>query len=183
MDVPQPRVRTSFVEYRGLPESNQIVELIGGAVVVNPPLDKHQICLGEIYLTLRTLRLGGKLRIAPTGLYINQENSFEPDLFWVGPQNACCFLRPDGRYWQGAPDLVVEIVSPSTAANDRGHKFNCYERAGVREYWLVDSYGLYVETYHLRDGRLQRAGVHKADESFESPVLGATIATGGWFLE
>ena len=59
-------------------------------------------------------------------------------LFWVSAENQNCFLETNGRYWHGAPDLVVEILSPSTELNDRGTKFQTYQKYGVREYWILD---------------------------------------------
>ncbi len=56
---------------------------------------------------------------------------------------------------EGAPDLVVEVLSLSTARNDRGKKFRAYERAGVREYWIVDPKKKSVEVYLLQDGKFE----------------------------
>lgn len=76
-----------------------------------------------------------------------------------------CRLGEDG-YWYGAPDLVVEVLSPSTAHKDRGVKFDLYEKHGVREYWLVDPEGRYVEVYRREGERFDRAGVFAAGQSW-----------------
>ena len=60
-------------------------------------------------------------------------------------------IKPDGVY--GPPDLVVEVLSPSTARNDRMHKKDVYERCGVQEYWLVSPADQFIEVYWLEDGR------------------------------
>ena len=60
----------------------------------------------------------------------------------------------------GAPDLVIEVLSPSTAKNDRGHKKDVYERHGVREYWIVDPSSRSVEQYVLEDGRFTLRDVY-----------------------
>ncbi|MEO0563414.1 MAG: Uma2 family endonuclease, partial [Chloroflexota bacterium] len=78
-------------------------------------------------------------------------------------------------YWHGAPDLVIEVLSPSTAARDRGVKFDHYETAGVREYWLIDPMGLFVEVYTLKDGTFERAGLYERGVSFQSAVLGKAV--------
>ncbi len=183
MDTPA-KTRVTFEEYAALPETNQIVELIDGEIVVNPPLDVHQETLGEIYLSLRNLIKVGKLRIAPTGLHFDDGNSFEPDLFWVSPENTQCFLEENGRYWHGAPDLVIEILSPSTASDDRGIKYETYEKYGVREYWLVDPDAKFVEVYRHEGGKFERQGVFKPNQPFSSAVLGgATIEIQSWFTE
>lgn len=165
------KTRATFAEYAVLPESNQIVELIDGEIVVNPPLDIHQEVLGSIFVFLRQAVSGGVVRMAPTGIYFDDRNSFEPDIFWVSPQNDHCTLRPDSRYWQGAPDLIVEILSTSTAFRDRGIKFETYEQAGVREYWMVDPAAQYVEVYVNRQGVFARAGVFQRGNIFVSEVI------------
>lgn len=178
------KTRSTFADYRALPETNQIVELIDEEIVVNPPLDIHQVVVGAIYAMLYSLRLGGRLRLAPTGLHVDDHNSFEPDLFWVRAESSDCVLEPDGRYWRGAPDLVIEILSPSTGVTDRGVKFEAYQRIGVREYWLVDTEERFVEVYRGQEGRFQRQGLFTAEQSFTSAALGgAEIAVKTWFSE
>jgi Uma2 family endonuclease len=162
----------SIQEYLALPETNRIEELIDGELIVSPPpLDAHQEDLGRIHVFLAGKIPGGKLRIAPTGVYFNDLNYFEPDIFWISLNNDHCTLRPDGRFWQGAPDLIVEILSPSTAGYDRGVKFDIYEKYGVREYWLVDPQAKFMEVYVSRDGKFHRLGLFGVGKSFTSPVL------------
>ena len=67
-------------------------------------------------------------------------------------------IHSDGVY--GAPDLVVEVLSPSTAAKDRGRKRAVYERCGVKEYWLVSPEAKSIEQYLLQEGRFELAGVY-----------------------
>ncbi len=182
MDAQAITTRVTFEEYAALSETNQIVELIDGDIVMNPPLDKHQKTLWQSVATVMPLMKNGEARFAPTGLHFDDGNSFEPDLFWVSAENKECFLEPDGRFWHGAPDLVVEILSPSTAFNDRGHKFETYQQYGVREYWLVDPEAKFVEVYMHTQGKFERLGVFKADQSFVSSVLNnATIPLQTWF--
>ncbi len=178
------KTRLTFADYDALPETNQIIELIDGEVVVNPPFDKHQQALGEIYFSLRSLLKVGRVRMAPTGLHFDDGNSFEPDLFWVSPDNAACVLEANERYWHGAPDLVVEILSPSTEANDRGKKFQTYQRYGVREYWLVNPEARFVEVYRHDGQAFKQQGIFNSDQPFVSAVLGdVTIHPQSWFAE
>ena len=105
-------------------------------------------------------------------------------MFWVSPEDTHCFLEENGRYWHGAPDLVIEILSPSTASDDRGIKFETYQKHGVREYWLVDPDAKYIEVYGHDGGKFQRQGVYKPDQPFVSAVLGgATIEIQSWFSD
>jgi Uma2 family endonuclease len=180
----EAKTRVTFEEYAALPETNQIVELIDGKIVVNPPNYRHQKTLLQIIFSLQFSSKTGELCVAPTGLRFDDGNSFEPDLFWVSRDNKQCVLEENGSYWHGAPDLVIEILSPSTQANDRGSKFDTYQKYGVREYWLVDPEAKFSEVYRHESSKFERQGVFKAGQSFTSAVLGGvTIETKSWFGE
>ncbi len=93
-----------------------------------------------------------------------------------------CRLGEDGcRY--GAPDLVVEVLSPSTAHKDRGVKFDLYEKHGVREYWLLDPEGRYAEVYRRERERFDRVGVFGPGQSWASGVLGGVSIDAGSLLK
>jgi Uma2 family endonuclease len=176
------KVKSTFADYDAMPETNQIVELMDGEIVVTSPLDVHQAVLLAVFVSLQFAAEWGKFRMAPSGLYFDEHNSFEPDLFWVSHSNTRCTLQDDGRYWQGAPDLVIEILSPSTEARDRDTKFRVYERYGVSEYWLVNPTAQFVEVFRQDEGRLVKQGLYTAEQSFVSAALGgATIDPKNWF--
>lgn len=84
-----------------------------------------------------------------TDLYLDEKNHFIPDMMVV-----CDPEQVGGDGVHGAPELVVEVLSPTTAKNDRGRKKDAYERNGVREYWLVEPVSKTVEQYLLEEGRL-----------------------------
>lgn len=71
----------------------------------------------------------------------------------------------------GAPDLVIEVLSPSTARNDRSIKFNSYEKAGVKEYWIVDPANMFVEVYELKDTSFQQTGIYEQEDSITVGVF------------
>ncbi len=124
----------------------------------------------------------GNACLGPTGLHFDDGNSFEPDLFWVSAENDNCFLEDNGRYWHGGPDLVVEVISPSTEFNDRGLKFLTYQKYGVHEYWMVNPESKFVEVYGLDGERFVQQGIYDATQPFVSAVLGnATINPKSWF--
>jgi Uma2 family endonuclease len=176
------RERATFAEYDALPETNQIVELIAGEIVMNPPLFRHQRTLWHMSINLGSVLKHGSACLAPSGLRFDDSNSFEPDLFWVSPDNTSCILDPDGRYWHSAPDLVIEVLSPSTEANDRGKKFRTYQQHGVREYWMVNPDAQFVEVYALLNAKFEQQGVILPGQSFISPVLGGvSIDIAPWF--
>jgi Uma2 family endonuclease len=79
---------------------------------------------------------------------------------------------------------VIEVLSPSTESNDRGNKFQTYQKYGVREYWLVNPEARFVEVYRHEAGKFERQGVFKPEQPFVSAVLGgATIHPQPWFGE
>jgi len=151
---------------------------------MNPPLFRHQKALWQVITTIMPLMTYGEACLAPSGLKFDDGNSFEPDLFWVSKDNSNCVLDVDGRYWHGGPDLVVEVLSPSTELNDRGHKFRIYQKYCVREYWMVNPEAKFVEVYTLVDKQLTQQGIYDANQPFNSPVLGgAKIDPKTWFSE
>ena len=183
MDIPV-KTRTTFAEYAATPETNRIVELIDGEIIETAVYDRHQKTLLKLVASLQPMLKDGEPCLVPTGLYFDDGNSFEPDVFWVSTENTNCVLGSDGRYWYGGPDLVVEVLSPSTEANDRGHKFQIYQKYGVLEYWMVNPEAKFVEVYRLETQRLMQQGIYDAGQPFVSAVLGGvTIDTKTWFSE
>ena len=132
-------------------EDEGLEELIDGKLTaMASPTLVHNFVSGNIYFIFRDY-LRGK-RCTPladgTHLYLTKKDRFIPDGMVVCDPDK---LRPDGVH--GAPDLVVEVLSPGTAKNDKGHKKDVYEACGVREYWIVSPGERSVEQYVLTDGR------------------------------
>jgi Uma2 family endonuclease len=71
--------------------------------------------------------------------------------------------------------LIIEVLSPSTARQDKVTKFALYERHGVRVYWIADPKYRNIEVWSLADGRYTRLGLFSGNDTFTSPVLGQTI--------
>jgi len=107
-------------------------------------------------------------------LYLDDDTYLEPDVFYAGGDDATYKLGDDG-FWYGAPALIVEVLSASTARRDRADKFLLYEKHDVREYWLVEPDTLTMEVYTLQNGQYQRHGVYKGGDQFTSSLLSATF--------
>jgi len=162
------QTRITAAEYVLLPETTSPQELIDGEIIELPtPKDDHQKLLGLIYQLLVKLIPGGELRFAPMDVHLDNLNVVQPDIFWVSGPESLCKLGEDG-WWHGAPDLVIEVLSPSTALRDKREKFQLYQKHGVREYWMVDPSAKYVEVWEFPNQK----GIFSAEESFESTVLG-----------
>lgn len=159
-------------EYANLPESTALTQLLDGELIVNPsPTVSHQNAALAIAVLLRRRIPAGRVNIAPNDVYLDDHNVVQPDVFWAGAEGSRCQIGADDR-WHGAPDLVVEVLSPSTAAHDRGDKFGLYRDHGVREYWIVEPEARFIEVFTLQDGDFVRHGLYEADAAFTSPLLG-----------
>ena len=120
-------------------------ELIGGKVVLMAPASiNHVFVAGNIYHIFRTYLRGGNCVPIMDGakVFLSEEDRFVPDMMVVCDRNK---IKPDGVH--GAPDLVVEVLSPSTMRNDKTYKKDVYARCGVREYWLVSPGEKSVDVY------------------------------------
>ena len=109
----------------------------------------------------------GEVYIAPTDVYLSETDVVQPDLIFISRERS--HIRT-GKNIRGAPDLVVEILSPSTSY-DRGYKQDLYARHGVKEYWLVDPYAKQVTVMLLKDGRYEIVAVYREDNTLRSPTL------------
>ena len=146
-------------------------ELIDGVAydMTPAPNIKHQTILGNLTHILGN-HLQGKscaLFFAPTDVVLSGHDVVQPDLLVV-----CDRAKITEMNIQGAPDLVIEVLSPATAKKDRGEKKDLYERHGVKEYLLVDPEGQYVERFLLGpDGRYSRGQVFGARETLSLQTL------------
>ena len=121
-------------------------ELIGGKpVMMSPrPSFNHNRVASNIFRIFDNHLYGKKCTPIADGmdLYLDEDNEFVPDFMVVCDPGK---IKPDGIH--GAPDLVVEVLSPSTARNDKTHKKDVYARCGVREYWIIHPEDKSVEVY------------------------------------
>lgn len=128
-------------------------ELIDGQLVaMSPrPVWNHVSAAGNIYNIFFQYLKGKSCTPVPDGLdlFLTEKDHFVPDMMVVCDPSK---LQNDGVH--GAPDLVVEVLSPSTAKNDRGYKKEVYSQCGVREYWIVDVANRMVEVYLPEGGQL-----------------------------
>lgn len=127
-------------------------ELIGGKIVVMAPTSiNHTFVSGNIYCIFRDY-LEGKSCVPILGgakVFLTDEDRFVPDFMVVCDQSK---IEESGVH--GVPDLVVEVLSHSTAKNDKVHKKDVYGRCGVREYWLVGPSEKSVEVYRNNGSEL-----------------------------
>ena len=125
----------------------------GQTVMMSPrPSVSHNRVAGNIFRIFSIFLRGKRCSAFTDGVdvHLDENNVFVPDVMIVCDKDK---IRYDGIY--GAPDLVVEVLSPSSVTRDRGVKKNVYEKAGVREYWIADPISKTIEVYSLQNGRLE----------------------------
>ena len=133
-------------------DDHTIIEKINGQeVLMSPrPATRHSRAAGRIYgIFFQFLRKKRCEAFFEHEVHLDDENVFVPDVLIICDKN-----KIKANWIDGAPDLVVEVLSPSTTINDRGIKKDVYERSGVKEYWIVDPAAKSIEVHYLKDGRL-----------------------------
>lgn len=124
----------------------QRIELIDGKIFMMSPRPRyeHVTISGNIFSEFRYKLKGKKCQAFADGfdVFLDEKNRFVPDCMIVCNKD---IIKRDGIH--GAPDLVVEVLSPSTAKNDRGKKKLAYEKAGVKEFWIVSPIEKSIEVY------------------------------------
>jgi len=143
-----------------------------------PPVLKHQDIVREILILLALIarQVGGKAYDSPIEVRLDESNIFEPDVLYIKPDNLA-IAQQDEKRIIGAPNLVVEVLSPSTARFDRQEKYHAYERHGVDEYWIVDPVHETIEVWTLGESKqFVRQGAYGKTGTFDSVTLGTTVA-------
>ena len=142
----------TYADYAKLPEGAPY-QLIGGQLVHEPsPTVKHQSISGNLYDLVRSFVLPRKLGIvlySPIDVYLEEHETYQPDIVFISNERRAIVAE---KRIEGAPDLVVEIISPSTSRYDLGEKRAMYERHGVHEYWIVDPNKESISVLESRDG-------------------------------
>src|SRR6266545_1912552 len=147
--------RWTYEEYYKL-DDDQRYEIIDGNLLMAPAPDTwHQDWSRELFHIIdqhvRTHRLG-TVYFAPIDVVLDSENTVEPDLIFVSTANAGIIQR---RAIFGTPDLLVELISPSSVRRDRYDKKDLYARFGVKEYWIGDPANKSLEILTLKEGRYE----------------------------
>ena len=171
MAVPNPQIKFTYEDYVNTPEDKRY-ELLDGDLIMTPaPGELHQrvsILLGWRLVQFVTGHGLGRVYQAPFDVVLSNTDVVQPDLLFVSAKRAHVITPANVR---GAPDLVVEILSPSTAERDRTLKRTLYARHGVSEYWIVDTEAGNITVLLLRRGGFEVAGVYGEGDTLTSPAL------------
>ncbi|AEF83680.1 conserved hypothetical protein [Treponema primitia ZAS-2] len=176
----------TYADYLEWDEGVRCEIIDGEAFMMAPPTRMHQGISGELFVKIKNFLVGKPCKVysAPFGVRLNpkKDNSddtvLEPDISVI-----CDPSKLDDRGCNGAPDLVIEVLSPSTARHDRVVKFRKYQEAGVREYWTVDPDTKSVQVFTLNDGQYIVSTYDDTDMAPISVLPGCEIKLGDVFAE
>ena len=167
-----PVLKYTYADYCLTPDDERYELLDGELTMVPAPSLGHQrtdMKLGWRLAQFVEERNLGEVFSAPCDVVLSDTNVVQPDLLFVSNERAHILFN--GANVRGAPDLVVEILSPSTTGRDRRFKRTLYARYGVREYWLVDPDTRTVTVLLLDDGDFEEVARYGAGETLTSPTL------------
>ncbi len=174
----------TYEDYLNLPDDGQRYEIIEGVLyMTNAPGFDHQFTAFEIARQMANFVLEhklGRVLTAPFEIHLSEDTRpVQPDVFFIKTEK----LPISGaKYFEGAPDIVVEVLSPSSIRTDQYIKFSAYEQAGVSEYWIANPKTRSVEVFILSGGEYALLGQFTEDEVIESTALpGLQMTTSALF--
>ena len=171
MVITAPVRKLTYADYCLTPDDERY-ELVDGELIMVPaPGESHQIVAMELGALLHVFvkaRGLGRVFSAPYDVVLSDTDIVQPDLLFVSNERAHIRTPTNIR---GAPDLVIEILSPSTASRDWGEKRDLYAEYGVQEYWLVDPDTRTVTVLLLDAGAFAEVACYGAGQTLTSPTL------------
>jgi Uma2 family endonuclease len=164
--------RLTVENYKILPETGPRYQLIEGDLYMAPAPNRfHQDIAFNLEHILRTYLDAqpiGKAYHAPFDVYLDDYNVFQPDILVVLNDRLSIFTDAGA---EGAPDFVVEILSPKTARLDRDNKRRVYATSGVRELWIIAPEKRQIEVYLLQENATAPAASYGEQDRFESQLF------------
>ena len=164
----------TYQDYLDIPGDDRYELINGEFILVSAPNIPHQTASVGFLLELGGFVRDGDLGWvfhAPTEVILTDPegiNIIQPDIIFVSKEREHIITRAN---IQGAPDLLVEILSPSTGRRDRTTKRDLYARHGVKEYWIADPDAQTVTVMLLRDGAFETVGEYGIEDTLTSPTL------------
>ena len=159
-------------DYRATPEGKRYQLIEGELYAMSPsPRYFHQAIIwnfSQIFGRYLERHPVGRAFMAPFDVYLSENDVVQPDVFFVA-NDRMKSVEEDGVH--GAPDLVIEVLSPSTAQLDKKQKRRIYARAGVKELWLVDPLLLQIQRYDFARDTAKPVQLIEEDETFATPLL------------
>lgn len=164
----------TYQDYLDIPGDDRYELINGEFILVSAPNTAHQSAIIGFILSLGNfveLENLGRIFAAPYEVVLTDPegiNIIQPDIIFVSQEREH-IITPANI--QGAPDLLIEILSPSTGRRDRTTKRDLYARHGVGEYWIADPEAQTVVVMLLRDGAFETVGEYGIEDTLTSPTL------------
>ncbi len=163
----------TYEDYLALPNDGRRYEIIEGVLyVANAPDYDHQYAVSELHRQMANFAVEHKIgQVIPAPFEVHLSDNVrpvQPDIFFVGTERK---MMRGAKLFVGAPDLIVEVISPSSIRIDRHIKFAVYERTGVPEYWLVDPKYHFIEVYTLSGREYALLGQFDSADVIQSKIL------------
>lgn len=169
--IEKEKIKKTYKDYEQLPEGAPY-QLIGGELILTPaPVPYHQIILGRIGFDLTKFikeRKSGEVIYAPIDVYLSETETYQPDIIFISNERLNII---GNKKIEAAPDLVIEILSESTAYYDLRLKKRVYEKSGVKEYWIVDPMEKTIEVYENINGEFKLFNQGQGKEIVKSKLL------------
>lgn len=176
--------KLTYHDYLLIPEDGKRYEILDGELYMTPaPITRHQaisIRFSHLLMSYLETHPVGSVFAAPCDVILSKTDVAQPDLLFVHKNGVA---RITDKNVQGPPDVVIEILSPGTAARDRELKRKRYEHFGVREYWLVDPDGNTMEILTLDGSRYRRLSFAARPATLTSPLLPELTLDLDWLLK
>lgn len=170
---PNPNIKFTYQDYLLTPEDKRY-ELIEGELLMTPsPVKQHQRFVGKLFNRLSEFvekHALGEVFVSPMDVYFSEYDVCQPDIVFVSNKRG---TGKDERYIEGPPDLVVEVLSPSTRNRDLEIKRKLYAKYGVPEYWIVDPDRQTIQVLVLHQDGFHEKGLFAPGTSLQSDVLPA----------
>ena len=162
-----------YADYLRLPNDGKRYEIIDGVLyVANAPGYDHQFAVTKLTSRLDLFVTENNLGVvlsAPFEVHLSETSRpVQPDVVFIRAEHQ---PQPGAQLFEGAPDLIIEVISPGSFRLDRKVKFDAYEQARVPEYWLADPKTRSIEVYTLARGEYALYGQFTGNESIRSKVL------------
>lgn len=180
-NLPQSGAWT-YADYQRLTaDTERRYEIIAGILYeMPPPSTIHQLVVTQLIIQLGTLVKSDALGIlyaSPIEVILEEAATpVQPDLVFIQEDRRSIIKE---KRIEGSPDLVVEVLSPSSVRYDRVTKFELYETSGIQEYWILNPKTQSLEIYNLEDGLYNLFNEYRLDEPLHSPMLGELAFTLG----
>jgi Uma2 family endonuclease len=164
------RTVLTYADYEALPNDGQHYQILDGELFVTAtPNTIHQMAVGNLFATLRAhvrRHRAGVVFVSPTTVILADTTVVEPDIVFVGADRLDLISK---RGIEGAPTLLIEVLSPSTARVDRSTKLQLYARYGVPHYWIVDADARTIQAYALAGAEYRPGTLAAGDDAFTLP--------------